>query len=362
MEKVFFMDGHNAQRHEVTLQIEGPSLLIQQGETQLAAWPLDSIRRMDAPEGILRLGLDGQHIYPARIETRDAAVAAMIRSTCPKLEALQNSSVTTMKIVAWSIAAVLSTGLLIFTVIPLIAAKLTNRIPVHFEKRLGQAVEGQIRFLFSSPKTCTSEAGQRALLRLSEKLTAGHNFAVQPRIAVLDSTAANAFALPGGQVYVLNGLLKKAESTDELAGVIAHEYGHVHNRDSLRVFMQNSGISILAGLFFGDITGGSSASLLTQTLINNSYSRDVERQADAFSAETMLPLKRDPAAMAHLLTRIGKSDSGLDFLETLSLLSSHPATEERLANLSGKAEVSKESVELLSAAEWQALKDICNRE
>lgn len=359
MEKVFFMDGHDAQRHDVSLQFTGSSLSIRQGETELANWPLHDIRRMDAPTGILRLGLVGQDLYPARIETRNTDIETAIRQNCPKLEAFQDSSVKTMKIVGWSIAAVVSVTLLVFVVIPHIAEKMTAYVPARFEKRLGDTVDGQIRFLFSSPKTCTSEAGQKALLRLSGQLTQGHSFALQPRISVLSSTIENAFALPGGQVYIFSGLLNKAESADELAGVIAHEYGHVYNRDGLRIFMQNSGISLLAGLFFGDITGGSTASILTQSLISNSYSRDVERQADAFSAETMLALGRDPAAMAHLLSRIGKSEARLSFLETLDFLSTHPATGERLATLSNKGEAKTDSAPLLTAAEWQALKDIC---
>jgi predicted Zn-dependent protease len=51
---------------------------------------------------------------------------------------------------------------------------------------------------------------------------------------VLASPVPNAFALPGGRIYLLNGLLQKAESADEIAGVIAHEMGHVSHRDQTR--------------------------------------------------------------------------------------------------------------------------------
>ncbi|WP_163071438.1 M48 family metalloprotease, partial [Acinetobacter baumannii] len=73
--------------------------------------------------------------------------------------------------------------------------------------------------------------------------------------AVISNTIANAIALPGGKIYVFEGLLDKAENVDELAGVLAHELGHVKNRDGLRNMIYNGGTSFLIGLLFGDITG-----------------------------------------------------------------------------------------------------------
>ncbi|MCP6768804.1 M48 family metallopeptidase, partial [Klebsiella pneumoniae] len=74
---------------------------------------------------------------------------------------------------------------------------------------------------------------------------------------VLSSSIPNAFALPGGKIYLLDGLLQKAQSADEIAGVIAHELGHVRHRDNMRKVIQNGGTSFLIGILFGDITGGS---------------------------------------------------------------------------------------------------------
>jgi predicted Zn-dependent protease len=49
------------------------------------------------------------------------------------------------------------------------------------------------------------------------------------------------FALPGGKIYLLNGLLQKAQSTDELAGVVAHEMGHISRRDHTRMMIPRGG-------------------------------------------------------------------------------------------------------------------------
>ncbi len=74
---------------------------------------------------------------------------------------------------------------------------------------------------------------------------------------VLPTSVPNAFALPGGKVFVLKGLLDKAESPDELAGILAHELGHLKHHDNMRGLIYNGGTSFLIGLLFGDVTGSS---------------------------------------------------------------------------------------------------------
>ncbi len=74
--------------------------------------------------------------------------------------------------------------------------------------------------------------------------------------AVVRRPEANAIALPGGHIYVFQGLIDKAETPDELAGVIAHEIGHVAHRDGTRSVLQAAGLSFLFGMLLGDFVGG----------------------------------------------------------------------------------------------------------
>src|SRR5262249_35099226 len=164
----------------------------------------------------------------------------------------------------------------------------------------------------------------------------------------------NAYALPGGKVYLLDGLLQKAESPDEIAGVLAHELGHVHHRDSLRKIIQTGGTSFLIGLLFGDITGGSAVLFVGRSLFDASYSREQERDADAFAVGVMQKLGRSPKPFGELLVRV----TGADDTGSLTLPSSRPVSEDRLALMS-KDTGSGVGPELLSAAEWKALKNIC---
>ena len=94
--------------------------------------------------------------------------------------------------------------------------------------------------------------------------------------AVLSSDVPNAFALPGGKVFVFDALLAKAKNPDEIAGVIAHELGHLKHRDNMKGLIYNGGTSFLIGLLFGDITGSSALIFASRTLITSSYSREAE--------------------------------------------------------------------------------------
>src|SRR4029077_10227537 len=139
---------------------------------------------------------------------------------------------------------------------------------------------------------------------------------------VLRSAVANAFALPGGRVYVLSALLGVAETPDELAGVLSHEFGHVAHRDSLRRLVRDGGTAFLIGLMFGDVTGAGTVLMAGRAVLSASYSRADEELADAFAVSVMRRLGRPTAPLGALLQRI----SGPTQNEASSILHDHPLT------------------------------------
>src|SRR6202000_2957847 len=110
--------------------------------------------------------------------------------------------------------------------------------------------------------------------------------------------------LSGGKVYLFNGLLARAESPDEIAGVLAHEFGHLKHRDGMRNLIYNGASAFLIGLVFGDVTGSGAVIFTSRALVTSSYSRDAESNADAFSIEVMHRLPRAPKEMGRLLRRV----------------------------------------------------------
>jgi predicted Zn-dependent protease len=116
----------------------------------------------------------------------------------------------------------------------------------------------------------------------------------------------------------------------------------------------NGGTSFLIGLLFGDITGSSTLIFASRSIMTASYTREAEQGADNFSIDVMQKLGRPIKPMGELLFRVtGKQgDKGL------SILASHPLTEDRLKRMSEMQQTSS-GVPLLTPEEWTALKAIC---
>jgi Zn-dependent protease with chaperone function len=155
---------------------------------------------------------------------------------------------------------------------------------------------------------------------------------------------------------VFDSLIAKANGPDEIAGVIAHELGHLKHRDNMRGLIYNGGTSFLIGLLFGDITGSSAVIFASRTLVTSSYSREAETAADTFSIQMMQKLGRPPKAMGELMLRVTGKEGG----RGLTIISTHPLTEDRLARMS-KEDQTPKGAPLLTDAEWQALKGICGK-
>ena len=289
----------------------------------------------------------------ARLEISEPAVQQAVAALCPALETAGQGRVKTGKIVFWSSAAVCSIVGLSWFGIPFAADRLAPYVPFAFEKRMGDAVDGQVRRLFGG-KECDSGPGHAAFLVLVNKLKDAGGLELPFLAHVMSSGMPNAFALPGGRIYLLEGLLQRARSPDELAGILAHELGHVLHRDGMRRLIQTGGTSFLFGLLFGDVTGAGAVIFVSRSMLDASYSRDVERNADAFAVGVMHKLGRSPTPSGELLFRI----TGAQTDKSLTILSSHPLTEERLAEMK-KADRAAAGPELLSAAQWAELKGIC---
>jgi Zn-dependent protease with chaperone function len=347
-----FFDGRSNRKRRATIAF-GPALkIVEDGET-LAVWRYDDIRRVAAPQGVLRLtAVSAPEL--ARPEVSDEASIRAIVERCRFLYAQGDQPAQTRTIVLWSLAAVAVIAGMMLVGIPYAADRLASIIPSSWEKRLGEAADRQARALFPG-ETCRAPAGLAALDKLSARLQSEAGLETPARIRVVAASVPNAFALPGGKVYILSPLLAKAESPDEIAGVLAHELGHLRHRDGLRRVIANGGVSYLAGLLFGDVTGAGALIFATRTLLGAAYSREAEAAADAYAASLLARLGRPTAPMGSLLLRI----SGTEKVE-LSLLHDHPLSADRIAALAA-ADRGETGPALLTAEEWAALKAICAR-
>ncbi|CUH95417.1 hypothetical protein P22_1488 [Propionispora sp. 2/2-37] len=149
---------------------------------------------------------------------------------------------------------------------------------------------------------------------------------------VLNSKEVNAFAVPGGFIYVYKGLIDLMPSDDELAGVIGHEIGHVVKRHSVRQIEKSLGMGILFGVLFGD------RGVLLQNLAYNAimagYSRSDENEADYLGFLHSYRAGYNPYSMVMGLKKL----SELDQKYRSDLFSDHPESQARIKNVQMYAE------------------------
>jgi len=346
-----YFDGKSSRRRTVTLHFTD-RLEIRDGDAVLAAWAYADIRRADGPSGMLRLtALTAPAL--ARLEVRDAALAADLVARCASLDENTPGRRGVAAIVGWSLAAAVSIVVVVLFGVPLAADRLTPLVPDSFERRLGDVADSQVKTVFGG-KACDNAAGQKAFVKLVTAIRESAGLDTSVQSGVLSSSIPNAFALPGGKVYLFDGLLAKAENADEIAGVLAHELGHLKHRDSMRGLIRDGGTSYLIGLLFGDITGSSTLIFASRTLVTSSHSREAEQEADNFSIDVMRRLGRPIKPMGELLVRVtGKEGKGL------SIISSHPLSEDRLARMT-REDRPASGPPLLTVEEWRSLKSICD--
>jgi predicted Zn-dependent protease len=347
-----YFDGASNVRRRVTLRA-GEALEIHENGAPLTAWPWDTIRRADAGGVGMRLRSRAAPEL-ARLDIPDHADAALIAARCPALEHGAPGRVAVSRILVWSAAAAASIFAMATFGLPLIADRLAPMTPPGWEARIGDIVDGQVKALFGK-KTCSSTEGDAALAKLAGALDVAGGRTLPYRPAVIDSSIPNAVALPGGRIYVFRGMIEQAETPDELAGVIAHEMGHVASRDGMRRLIQSGGTSYLLGLLFGDVTGSAAAIWLTRELLDSAYSREAETRADDFAADVLAKLGRSPEPLGELLLRV----TGEKKKTPMSILASHPVSAERLARMRAR-NVQAKGPQILDFGEWRALKAICS--
>ncbi|MBP8674816.1 M48 family metallopeptidase [Acetomicrobium sp.] len=153
--------------------------------------------------------------------------------------------------------------------------------------------------------------------------------------AIKDDEIPNAFSLPGGIVYFTTGMIQLAESDSELAGVMAHELAHTEKKHVMIQVARNQKLSLL-GLGIIVATGGQAAAVLltnvAQVAIMNSYSRDLEEEADMVGLDLLIKAGYPPSAMITLLERLAEEELKRPYFEP-GIYQSHPKLKDRIAYL-----------------------------
>lgn len=221
--------------------------------------------------------------------------------------------------------------------LPWAADRTVDALPASAERRLGEHLLGSLDTDWLQPSRLGAaqqlawrERWQAMLARARE--TGGpalpEHFDIHIR-AGAKGLGPNAFALPGGDIVITDELLKLLhDEPDAVLTVLAHELGHVRHRHGLRMLLRAGAISVVASVIVGDFSSLLAAA--PTLLASNAYSRDNEREADAYGRALARAGGVDTSRMAVFFERIAKKHASVGEHPLAIAISTHPADAERV--------------------------------
>lgn len=203
---------------------------------------------------------------------------------------------------------------------------------VQIGQQSAQQAEQQLPILHDS-------AAQAYVDRIGQRLAAHAGGPAFPyRFRIVNASDINAFALPGGFVYVNRGVLESARNEGEVAGVLAHEISHVALRhgthQASKAYLAQAGIGLIGALLGGHVSAGTANVLnavggIGLNALFLKYSRELESEADVRGAQILAASGYSPNDMVNFFTTLERADPS----KKTSWLSDHPAPPDRIARI-----------------------------
>ena len=250
-----------------------------------------------------------------------------------------------------AVGLVMGLALLLWFGSDLIVEWAVARIPVEWEQKLGESVYHDALSKETVLKEGRAvEAVQEMTQRLTDKIP--HN-PYRFQVSVVSSPTVNAFALPGGYVVVYTGLIKKAESGEEVAGVLSHELNHVLERHGLERMVKTVGLAAVVSILVGDQQGLIGlAKELGLNLVTLKFGREQETEADITGLRLLSDSHIAPEGMIGFFERLSEKDKG-----RVELFSTHPMSAARADRLKAElAALPKRSSEPFTF-DWKSVQD-----
>lgn len=244
------------------------------------------------------------------------------------------------------VAGMIGLGIGIFLARDRMVRAAASTVPVDWEIKAGDKLFEQI---VATKRVVTDPALAAQLQLITDPLVAGIKDNRYPlKFHIIEDPTLNAFAMPGGHVVIHSGLLMAADSPEEVAGVLGHEIAHVTERHSIRGIISSAGLFLVLQTMLGDVT--SVAAVLANNsafLLDRKFSRDFERESDNKGWDYLVAANIKPEGMYTFFQKMQAEEKRMreKMKEATTIdvdpgafevLSTHPATEERLKHLQAK--------------------------
>lgn len=351
-----FFDGETARDHPVSAELAPQGLAIEGIEVPRRVWPLSGLVAISPVEAGRPVRLSHDTARDARLVITDRAFVRELVGRAPHLA----GGFDVGRIGRWAAiaaACALITAGVLYLTLSYAPQTLAFVLPESWRNTLGDQVEAT---LASGAKLCATSKDNATLQALGRRLGEGNPEAPTFELKVYDLDIVNAFALPGGRIVVTKKLIETAETPEEVAGVLAHEMGHVHHRHAEAQMVRAMGIELLLKIAAG---GGGDIGGFAGLLAILRYSRHAEREADSFALDELTKAAIDPLGLKRFFERVMKLEgdqgaSGEIFGTVSDMMSTHPVTRERIDAIKPLPQ-GLAPRPALSDADWAILKKIC---
>ena len=300
-------------------------------------------------------GADAHTLY-----LKDPALISSFRAATPPelTKALEETAAKVRQVrsrqrTVWSIVLAVVGGLtlLLWFGSDLLVELAVDRIPVEWEQKIGESAYRD----FLMQQTLLKEGPAVAAIdEITQRLTAQiPDNPYKFEISVVKSDVVNAFALPGGYVVVLTGLLQKAESGEEVAGVLSHEMNHVLQRHGLDRIVKQIGVIGIMTIVFGDQQG--LIGVMKQVgveLLTLKFGRAQETEADVTGLRLLHRAKIDPTGMVTFFQRLSEKENG-----RVEWLSTHPMSAGRAERLKTEIATLPKTTPEPFTFQWKTVQD-----
>lgn len=340
-------DGRSATRRSVTVELIGSQFFLVETEMRHGPFALADLSYVGDQGQSAVYGLEGQDGWRLGIV---GTVPADLKAVLPRKQKYgQFIDKVGLGPASIAFASVSAAVLAIALWAPHWVAPL---IPYSAEKKIGDTMIGDFGGRF-----CHTKAGSAALAKLTASLD-DHPADLQVDVAKID--VLNAVALPGHRVILFQGLVDQAASPDEVAGVLAHEIGHVREHHVMQGMLRQLGLSVVLGGLDG--TGGATFN----SLMSVQYGREAESEADSHSVAMLKRANISPLPTAQFFDRLSGMDGSKQVKGNAAVVvnytSSHPLSVKRKEQFERSAVKNGNYRPALTPEEWTSLKTMCSQD
>jgi Zn-dependent protease with chaperone function len=348
-----YYNGESAAVEEVALRVTSHELVIYRpaDSAVVARWPVADITVLGdshheaAPPVVLR----GSE---ARLVVEDQASRAQLASLVPALAPLSlPPAQVAPRLAGFSVALVALVGMF-WGAVEYGTEHAAPLIPYSLQAKLGESVLDE---LLADKEVCEGKAGLAAINRLANDLAKEAGYKHEVTVHIVEGGPVNAFTLPGSILVFYSDLIDQAKDSSQVAGVLAHEIGHVVHEHPTKGLVKAYGMDLLLKILSGgysDIlnTLGSGGGVLL-ALRNG---RAFEREADATGVRLLEQRGLRADGVSSFFEQMLEKEPK-DAAAAAGIWSSHPPTAERIATTRRPAT----GRPAFSNAEWQALRTVC---